>query len=119
MSKKVDRWLNYGKKRCAKGDHWFIMDYGSYLLCPICGEKQPVTDRNALTEYNGYLVQGMPLVEAKEECKHEPKLYRDPDEPFGVFTRGHAHVVYQCKKCGKTISMQTKDGKRVWAEDAA
>ncbi len=56
MSKKVNRWLSYGKKRCAKGDHWYIIDFGSYLLCPICGYRQQRPDQNILSEYNCYIV---------------------------------------------------------------
>ena len=54
MSKKVDRWLGYGRKRCAKGDHWYIMHYSDYMVCPICGDRQEYGD--AMPEYNGYIV---------------------------------------------------------------
>ena len=55
MSKKVDRWLKYGKDRCLTGDHWFVLDFGDYLLCPICGQKK-VGDRIHMSEYNCWLV---------------------------------------------------------------
>ena len=64
MSKKVDRWLTYGRKQCANGDHWFIMDYGGYLCCPICGQTQPRIKPNELTEYNCYLVNSMKFQKA-------------------------------------------------------
>ena len=55
MSRKVDRWISFGRKRCKKDDHWYVLDFGKYLLCPICGhtKKQEPED---MTEYNCWIV---------------------------------------------------------------
>ena len=56
MSTEVDVWLGIGRNSCALGHHWYILDYGDYLICPVCGSKQDkeLTD---MTEYNAYLVK--------------------------------------------------------------
>lgn len=56
MSKKVDRWLLKGLKNCAEDRHWFILNYGSHLVCPVCGKEKKPED-GIMEEYNGYLVQ--------------------------------------------------------------
>lgn len=65
MSRKVDRWLSYGRKRCAGGDHWYILDFGDYLVCPICGCKRDKTELDLpLTEYNCFLVNAVKIERA-------------------------------------------------------
>ena len=54
MSKEVDKWLKEGRKNCKKGEHWYILHYPDYLLCPVCGDKKEVDDM--MPEYNGYIV---------------------------------------------------------------
>jgi len=70
MSQQVDKWLIKGRKNCAKGKHWFIMNFGDYLLCPVCGEKKEVKDI-FVTEYNAYLVNEMGF--EKADCKKQRK----------------------------------------------
>ena len=68
--KAVDRWLKKGRKNCKKGNHWFIMDFGDHLLCPVCG-KEIRSDREnwRMTEYNAYLVN-TPQFEKVDEKKN-------------------------------------------------
>ncbi len=63
--KKVEKWLKKGRKNCAKGYHWYIMDYGTYLLCPMCGQRKEKGNVNEMTEYNCYLVNPMKFEKAK------------------------------------------------------
>ena len=65
MSKKVDKWLEKGRKNCAKGEHWFKLDYGTYLVCPICGEHYDKVDINEMNEHNCFLVNSMEFERAK------------------------------------------------------
>lgn len=65
MSKKVNRWLEFGKKRCVKGDHWFVLDFGDYLLCPICGQKKEIK-RTEMPEYNCWIVREVDVIGEKE-----------------------------------------------------
>ena len=63
MSKQVDKWLEKGRKNCAKGDHWFIMSFPEYQMCPICGSKRKYDDEKVpLLEYNAYIVV-FPMIE--------------------------------------------------------
>lgn len=55
MSRKVNRWLGFGRERCKKGDHWFVLDFGKYLLCPICGQMKEI-ERGEMSEYNCWIV---------------------------------------------------------------
>ncbi len=53
MSRQVDKWIKKGRKHCEKGNHWFVIHYSDYLLCPICGAKK---EAESMPEYNGYIV---------------------------------------------------------------
>jgi hypothetical protein len=64
MSRQVDRWLKKGRKNCAKGNHWYIMDYGKFCLCPICGKQDQDRKPGHWDEYNVYLVNSMKFKEA-------------------------------------------------------
>ena len=52
---RVDKWLKKGKENCAKGNHWFVLDYGTYMVCPVCKEIKPKPD-GYMMEHNGYVV---------------------------------------------------------------
>lgn len=66
MSREVDSWLAEGRERCKQGDHWFTLDYGEYLLCPICGKREE-TERKGTSEYNCWIVRGVEFKKA-EQC---------------------------------------------------
>lgn len=53
--KKVDKWVGKGKLNCEQGNHWYILHYPDYELCPLCGDKKTY-DQGSMPEYNGYLV---------------------------------------------------------------
>jgi len=53
--KKVDKSLKKGRSNCAGGNHWYIMDYFDYLLCPVCGHKKPKDE--TFPECNSYIVR--------------------------------------------------------------
>ncbi len=55
MPKSVNKWLEKGRKNCAKGDHWLMLDYGDNLVCPVCNNRFPPEE--GMTEYNCYIVR--------------------------------------------------------------
>ena len=69
MSRQVNKWLVKGRKNCKKGNHWWIMDFGDYCLCPVCGieikTKELTLDGTILLPFNAYLVNEMSLVHSE------------------------------------------------------
>ncbi len=61
--KKVDKWLERGRKNCREGNHWLILDYGDCLICPVCNHKE--SSGMGMSEYNCFLVTAQELVKAQ------------------------------------------------------
>ncbi len=53
--KKINKWIEKGRKNCKEGSHWLILHYADYQLCPLCGHKEKY-DKGVLPEYNGFIV---------------------------------------------------------------
>ena len=64
--KKVQKWLVKGKKNCKRGDHWWMLCYGDYFVCPVCGkrisERELTLNGGVLPPFNAYLVRDPEVV---------------------------------------------------------
>ncbi|MBW2345567.1 MAG: hypothetical protein JRF53_16510 [Deltaproteobacteria bacterium] len=56
---KVEKWIASGKKNCKEGNHWHILHYPDYQLCPLCGHRESYSA--IVPEFNGYLVREMKI----------------------------------------------------------
>jgi len=64
--KKVNEWVRQGRENCNNGDHWFMLDYGDRMVCPVCGKSKPMPQpREDISEYNAYIVCTPEIIKAE------------------------------------------------------